>query len=136
MLKLAALLLTLCLLASCAFVQEVMDDCSRSLCGCPKHHTITVEIKLSRGNFEPIPHAALICLDTGELLGTTSSTGLISMRVPGNSSPGCGFMADCEVAYFRTKERGFERPFWFGRIIRGTNDDATDRRIEVVIDGV
>ena len=131
----APLLLTLCLLGSCAIVQEVVDDCSTSLCGCPRDHTITVEITLSTGNFEPIPNAALICLDSGETLGITSSTGLISLGVPGDSSPGCGFIADCKVAYFRTKERGFERPFWFHRVIRGTNDDATDRRIEVVING-
>ena len=55
------------------------------------------------------------------------------MRVPGYSNV-CAFTPDCKVAYFRTKERGFERPFWLGRVIRGNNDDATERRIEVVID--
>ena len=125
MLKHAALLLTLSLLGSCAFVSDVIQgDCGRSFCGCPKHHTIMVEIKLSRGNSEPIPDAALICLDTGELLGTTSSSGLISMRVPGNSSPGWGFIADCGVAYFRTKERGFERPFWFVGLSAGATGNS------------
>lgn len=137
MLKLAALLLTLCILGSCASVADVIeDDCARSICGCPKRHTITVEIKLSQDNSEPIPDAALICHDPddglGIAMGITNSMGWISMRVPGYSQPGCGFTADCKVAYFRTKERGFERPFWFSRVIRGTNDDATDRRIEVV----
>ena len=139
MLKLAALFLMLCILGSCAFVADVIEgDCVRSICGCAKQHTITVEIKLSRDNSEPIPDAALICHDPddglGIAMGITNSVGLISMRVPGYSQPGCGFTPDCKVAYFRTKERGFERPFWFGRVIRGTNDDATDRRIEVVID--
>ena len=136
----AAVLLTVCLVSSCSFVREMTDDCSRSICGCSRDATILVEIKLSRDNSEPIPDAALICHDPddglGKAMGITNSLGLVSMEVPGYSSPGCGFFPDCKIAYFRTKERGFERPFWFGRVVRGTNDDATDRRIEVTIDGM
>ncbi len=139
MLNRAALLLTLFILGSCAVVSDVIQgDCARSFCGCSKDSTLMVEIKLSRGNAEPIPGAYLVCKDPddglGIAMGITNSKGMISIRVPGYSSPGCGFTAYCEVAYFRTKERGFERPFWFNHVLFGTYDDTTDRRIEVVID--
>lgn len=132
MLKLVVLLTIGCFLTACA---GVTSGCSKSLCGCPKDYTKTVTIRLSSADSAPVAHAYLICLNTGETLGTTNKAGLIHLRVPGSMSVGCGFSADCEVAYFRTTERGFERPFWFSRVLRETNNDAADQRIEIVGDG-
>ncbi len=139
MLRFTAVLLFIFLLTGCASGQVGSDEsfnCSKSLCGCYKDHSTTVTIRLTDADSTPITGATLICLDNGQSLGTTSGVGLIQIRVEGVISPFCGFVTDCEVAYFRTKEKGFERPFWFSRFLRGTNDDATDRHIEIVGDGV
>ena len=136
MLRSAAVLIFICPVTGCALGQLDSFDCSKSVCGCYKDHSTTVTIRLTDADSTPIAGATLICLDNGESLGATSGAGLIRMRVEGKSSPDCGFVTDCEVVYFGTKEKGFERPFWFSRFLRGTNDDATDRRIEIVGDGV
>jgi hypothetical protein len=136
MLKHAALLLTLFILGSCAFLSDVIQgDCVRGICGCPRNSTKTVEIKLLGRNSEPIPDAALICLDTGEELGITNSMGLTSIRVPGFTTF-CGFYADCEVAVFRTKYSHYSnRPFWFARFIRGESLGSTESKVELIEDG-
>ncbi len=133
MLPRVALLLMLCILGSCAFVSDVIKgDCARAICGCPRDHTKTVEMKLSGRNSEPIPDAALICLDTGEELGITNSMGLISLRVPGFTTF-CGFYADCEVAVFRRKYSNYsDRPFWFAQFIGGESMGSTEGKVELV----
>lgn len=118
------------LLAGCASA-----DCSRSFCGCYTDHSQAVKIRLTDAEALPISDAVLICEDTGVAFGTTDEDGLIRVTVEGQTSPGCGFIPSCQIAYFRTEENSHGRPFWFGRLIRGSGDAATGSRIEIITDG-
>ena len=115
------------LLAGCA----AAFDCHQSLCGCPAEFVKTVTIKLSSADQGPISNAVLTCHDNGEGLGITDSSGLVKLQVPGASTPGCGFMPHCRVAYFRT-DGGFDRPFWFGRFIRDEPVGEINANVELL----
>lgn len=95
-----------------------------------------VSIRLTGPVGQPSVGAVLICQDSGVALGTTDDDGIVRVSVDGKLSPGCGFVANCQVAYFRTEENDLGRPFWFGRLIRGSSKSTSNSRIEIVEDGV
>ena len=109
-------------------------DCGRSLCGCQRPLSLTVIFKLTNKDSTPVDGATLVCLDDGESIGVTNSEGLLTARVKGLSSPGCGFQSDCRTAYFQIEDGGRERPFWFSQIVRGGEVDPVGRKIQVVKD--
>lgn len=140
MLKIGIASAIIVLLCACAAVPNQYGDgavdCNETLCGCHRTHTQSVTIKFSENDASPIPQASLICLDNGEKLGSTDSLGLLRVRATGQQSPGCGFIADCRAAYFQTKDKGNERPFWFGRLIRGEKIVSVKRKIQIVTDDI
>ena len=73
-----------------------------------------------------------MCDDDGTPFGATNANGLIQFRVPGASTPGCGFTPHCQVAYFRMQDNGVGRPFWFARFIRGEPVSETDAIVALV----
>jgi len=129
-----AIFLTGC--ASNPDVPEGPVDCAKSLCGCYEDYSMPVTIKFTGSDGQPISGAVLICEDTSAALGTTNQNGLVRVLVKGKTSPGCGFIADCKIAYFRTTENPFGRPFWFGRAIRGSSNASDDGRIEIIKDDI
>jgi len=112
--------------------EEVFFDCAKTLCGCSDEITTPVSLRMSDADRNPIPNARLVCHDDGSYLGTTNSDGLLTLDVPGMSSPGCGFRPDCQVAYFRTEEEQFGRHFWFARFVRGEDVSAKSHAVESV----
>ena len=107
-------------------------DCAKSLCGCSSEMTMPVTLRMSDADRNPIGNARLICHDDNSFLGTTDSSGLLSIEVVGNSSPGCGFVPDCQVAYFRTEKEQFGRHFWFARFVRGEDVSARAHAVQRV----
>ena len=91
-----------------------------------------VTLRMSDADRNPIGNARLICHDDNSFLGTTDSSGLLSIEVVGNSSPGCGFIPYCQVAYFRTEKEQFGRHFWFARFVRGEDVSAKAHAVERV----
>jgi len=113
------------LLGACATV-----DCSRSLCGCSSPTSETLTIRLADADGSPVGNARLICHDDGAYLGTTNPRGIVSLTVHGSVSPGCGFVADCKVAYFRNADDSFGRHFWFARFVRGEDVGSKAHSVE------
>jgi hypothetical protein len=107
-------------------------DCAKSFCGCSSGMTMPVTLRMSDANRNPVAGARLICHDDGSFLGTTDSDGLLTIEVAGSSSPGCGFIPDCQVAYFRTEEEQFGRHFWFARFVLGEDVSARAHAVERV----
>lgn len=91
-----------------------------------------VTLRMSDADRNPVGNARLICHDDSSFLGTTDSSGLLTIEVVGNSSPGCGFIPDCQVAYFRTGKEQFGRHFWFARFVRGEDVSARAHAVERV----
>jgi len=91
-----------------------------------------VTLRMSDGDRNPVANARLICHDDSSFLGTTDSDGLLTIQVVGNSSPGCGFIPDCQVAYFRTEKEQFGRHFWFARFVLGEDVSARAHAVERV----
>lgn len=107
-------------------------DCAKSFCGCSSEMTMPVTLRMSDAHRNPVANARLICHDDGSFLGTTDGNGLLTIDVVGNSSPGCGFIPDCQVAYFRTEEEQFGRHFWFARFVLGEDVSARAHAVERV----
>lgn len=127
-------LVVICLVA-CSGNGPIADhNCAKSFCGCYKDHILPSVIKLTAGGADPVQDATLICLDNDQILGTTNDLGEIPIRVTGQVSPGCGFIADCKVAFFRTSDGGYGRPFWFHRSLRGEGIETSEFHIEIVKD--
>jgi len=93
-----------------------------------------VTLRMSDADNKPIAHARLICHDDSSYLGTTDRDGILTLSVPGRTSPGCGFVPDCQVAYFRTDAEQFGRHFWFARFVRGEDVSARAHAVERVND--
>lgn len=110
-------------------------DCSRSLCGCSSDASRPVTLRLADADGSSISNARLVCHDNGSSLGTTNREGLLTLQVAGADTPGCGFMPDCQVAYFRTDNDGFGRHFWFARFVRGEPVSAKAHAVELVDSG-
>jgi hypothetical protein len=107
-------------------------DCAKSFCGCSSEMTMPITLRMSDADRNPIANARLVCHDNSSFLGTTDSNGLLTIEVVGNSSPGCGFIPDCQVAYFRTEKEQFGRHFWFARFVRGEDVSARAHAVERV----
>jgi len=107
-------------------------DCGSSLCGCASAGSKPVTLRLADADGTAVENARLICHDDGSLLGRTNADGLLSLQVPGMNTPGCGFMPDCQVAYFRTDNDSFGRHFWFARFVRGEPVNAKAHAVELV----
>jgi len=121
------------LLVACAANDEREPgdfDCAKTLCGCNTRLTMPVTLRLSDADRIPIANAGLVCHDTGFYLGTTDGRGVLTIDVEGNTSPGCGFIPDCQVAYFRTETEKFGRHFWFARFVRGEDVSARAHAVE------
>ena len=116
------------ILAGCASHR----DCAKSFCGCYKKHAETVTIELTGPDESPIANARLLCHDSGAYLGTTNPKGILKLQVQGATSPGCGFIPDCQIAFFEKKDDGRDRPFWFARFVRGEEVDETDGSIRLI----
>lgn len=114
-------------LGGCAAV-----DCSTSLCGCSSAASQPVTLRLTDADRSFVANARLICHDDGSFLGQTDSDGLLKLQVQGANTPGCGFMPDCQVAYFRTDNDSFGRHFWFARFVRGEPVSAKAHAVERV----
>lgn len=127
MTRTVGLLLVAVLTGACA-----TSDCSRSLCGCSSKASQPVTLRLADADGSVVANARLICHDDGNLLGQTDSNGLLSLRVQGANSPGCGFRPDCQVAYFRTDDDSFGRHFWFARFVRGEAVSSKAHSVELV----
>ncbi len=107
-------------------------DCASSLCGCYKKRVETVIVELTDIDENPIANARLRCNDSDAYLGTTNDKGVLELQVPGSVSPGCGFIADCRIAFFETEDNGRGRPFWFARLVRGEEVGETDEIVSLV----
>ena len=118
-------------LAGCAS----QHDCNKTFCGCYKQHVETVTIELTDTDENPVASARLICHDEGVYLGTTNPNGILKLRVQGAISPGCGFIPECQIAFFETKDEGYGRPFWFARFVRGESVSVGDSNVELIDDG-
>jgi len=129
MMQIACLGLLLALVATGCASQH---DCNKTFCGCYKRHVETVTIELTDTDDNLVARARLICHDGGVYLGTTNPNGLLKLPVQGAVSPGCGFIPDCQIAFFETKDGGHGRPFWFARFIRGEQVSATDGNVKLV----
>ena len=105
-------------------------DCARSLCGCTTKMTMPVTLRMSDADRVPVADARLVCHDDNSYLGTTDSDGILELEVAGLSSPGCGFIPDCQVAYFRTEREQFGRHFWFARFVCGEDVSARAHAVE------
>ena len=126
------------LLGACAANQgdeTSLFDCSKSLCGCSTEVTQAVTLRLADADGSPVSNARLICHDDGTFLGNTNMEGLLTLQVAGANTPGCGFMPDCQVAYFRTDKDKFGRHFWFARFVRGEPVRAKAHAVELVESG-
>lgn len=135
MIKTASVVVVAVLLGACAAgsVQETgVFDCGKSLCGCSSPDTRPVTLRLAVADGDPVGNARLICHDDGSFLGKTNSVGLLTLEVSGLKSPGCGFMPDCQVAYFRTDNDQFGRHFWFARFVRGEPVSSRAHAVELV----
>lgn len=126
--------LTLLLAAGCAAHGEDDSafDCNKSLCGCPIERVVSVAMKFSDDESQPLAEANLICHDNGDYLGTVNPSGLLTLSVVGDATPGCGFLPRCQVAYLRKKDGSWGRPFWFARFVRGEDAAIGTDRIERV----
>jgi len=105
-------------------------DCVKTLCGCNSRLVMPVTLRLSDADRIPVAEAHLICHDTSSYMGKTDGDGILTIDVAGNSSPGCGFIPDCQVAYFRTESEQFGRHFWFARFVRGEDVSARAHAVE------
>ena len=126
---------TAMILSGCAAVDDngdVFFDCVKTLCGCSEAMTLPVTLRMSDADRNPVANARLICHDDSSYLGTTNSDGLLTLKVAGASSPGCGFRPDCQVAYFRTENEQFGRHFWFARFVRGEDVSARAHAVQRV----
>lgn len=123
-----AFLLVACAADDTSLPGEV--DCARSLCGCYTDMSMPVTLRMSDADNEPMANARLICHDDNSYLGTTDRDGILTLSVPGRTSPGCGFMPDCQVAYFRTEAEQFGRHFWFARFVRGEDVSARAHAVQ------
>lgn len=128
--KAASLVALTVLLGACTTL-----DCSRSLCGCPSPASKTVTLRLADADGSTVSNARLICHDVGSFLGQTDTDGLLTLQVGGANTPGCGFMPDCQVAYFRNSDDSFGRHFWFARFVRGEDVSAKAQSVELVDPG-
>lgn len=115
-------------LAGCAS----QHDCNKTFCGCYKQHVETVTIELTDTDENPVASARLMCHDGGAYLGATNPNGILKLRVQGAISPGCGFIPECQIAFFETKDSGRGRPFWFARFVRGEQLGKTDGNVKLV----
>jgi hypothetical protein len=125
------------LLVACAADAERESgnfDCAKSLCGCSSEMIRPVTLRMSDADRDPVANARLVCHDDGSYLGTTNDDGLLTIEVLGSSSPGCGFIPDCQVAYFRTDKEQFGRPFWFAHFVRGKDVSARAYAVERVVE--
>ncbi len=111
---------------------EITFDCSRSLCGCAMERAVSVAMKFSDSEGEPLAGAVLVCHDNGSNLGTANPDGLLRLSVVGDATPGCGFQPRCQVAYLRKKDGSWGRPFWFARFVRGEDVALGTDRVERV----
>jgi len=116
------------LLGACA----TTDNCGKSLCGCSTAASHLVTLRLTDADGIPVPKARLICHDDATFLGETDAEGMLTLQVAGGNTPGCGFMPDCQVAYFRTDSDSFGRHFWFARFVRGEDVSAKAQSVELV----
>lgn len=105
-------------------------DCARTLCGCTAMVSMPVTLRMSDADNKPIASARLVCHDDGAYLGTTDHDGILTLDVAGRASPGCGFIPDCQVAYFRTESEQFGRHFWFARFVRGEDVSARAHAVQ------
>ena len=93
---------------------------------------VSVTLKFSNAEGEPLAGAILVCHDDNNNLGTANSDGLLLLPVVGDATPGCGFMPRCKVAYLKKKDGSWGRPFWFARFVRGEDVAIGTDRIERV----
>lgn len=107
-------------------------DCSRMFCGCWTEHSIPVRLRVAESDDSPVVGARLTCHDDDTSLGTTDPQGVLTLDVAGRSSPGCGFMPDCQIAYLRMDDGSPGRPFWLGRLAQGEDLAADDSKIEIL----
>ena len=137
MIKAASIVVVAVLLGACDVdgTRETDEfDCSRSLCGCSSPDARPVTLRLANEDGDPVGDARLVCHDDGTFLGRTNTDGLLTIQVSGANTPGCGFMPDCQVAYFRTDNDQFGRHFWFARFVRGEPVSAKAHAVELVDD--
>ena len=128
MIRAACLIALTILLGACATV-----DCSRSLCGCSSPAEQSLTLRLADADGESVGNARLICHDDRAFLGTTNRQGILSLTVKGTASPGCGFVPDCKVAYFRNADNSFGRHFWFARFVRGEDVSSKAHSVERLV---
>ena len=125
MIRTVSLTMLTLLLGACATV-----DCSRSFCGCSSPTSEALTVRLADADGSPVGNARLICHDDGAYLGMTNPQGILSLTVKGSASPGCGFVPDCKVAYFRNSDDSFGRHFWFARFVRGEDVSSRAHSVE------
>lgn len=97
MLRIAVIVSLLAVLAACAD-----SMCSRAICGCWKDRTFRELIVVTDTRSQPVSDMTLFCETTRRSFGTTNTTGTTRVQVSGQTSPGCGLAADCDVTTLRT----------------------------------
>lgn len=55
-------------------------------------------MKIADEGSQPVSDVTIICESTKKKLGVSDQAGSADMRVKGQTSPGCGYIAKCEVA--------------------------------------
>ncbi len=120
--------------SACNSGPPMRHDCHKTICGCYEDFVMPAVLRLVDEDSGPVADAILTCVDTDRAMGRTDPSGVIRLRANGRTSPGCGFFADCEIAYFRMPDRTYGRPFWFQRLLRGDNVEPDGFRVELVAD--
>lgn len=109
-----AILVSSLFLFGCTFNSE----CARAICGCWKDHTQHTVIEVSDLNGRPTEDVSLFCEKTQESYGPSNELGLITTRIKGQVSPGCGFIAHCAIAVIRDGGGEVVGSIQIGRLVR------------------
>lgn len=108
-------------LSACATGPDSEDDpfCSRAICGCWENHllhaTVSVVDDVGRAAFG----ITLLCDDPVETFGTTDTSGILRLVAAGRTSPGCGYIADCELASLADQHGNTLDTFALTPLLRG-----------------
>lgn len=129
--RLLAILLSGAILHGCT----VNSECARAICGCWKNYTKPTEIKVADLSGQPSGGVSLACEATQEHHGPSNEIGLISARIKGRVSPGCGFAAICEVATIRDHSGATIGSVQFGQLLQGRETTSGNLAFKLIADG-